>query len=101
FKLLNKNPYNYQTIKRHIYFYKKDLTLDFLNFIFCLKKEININTLKKYRLFIQRLKVPRFPISGNFLIKKGFKQGIKLGRKLDSLRSSWIKNNFKLNLNNI
>jgi poly(A) polymerase len=101
FKLLNKNPYNYQTIKRHIYFYKKGLTLDFLNFIFCLKKEININTLKKYRLFIQRLKVPRFPISGNFLIKKGFKQGIKLGRKLDSLRSSWIKNNFKLNLNNI
>ena len=101
FKLLNKNPYNYQTIKRHIYFYKKDLTLDFLNFIFCLKKEININTLKKYRLFIQRLKVPKFPISGNFLIKKGFKQGIKLGRKLDSLRSSWIKNNFKLNLNNI
>ena len=101
FKLLNKNPYNYQTIKRHMYFYKKDLTLDFLNFIFCLKKEININTLKKYRLFIQRLKVPRFPISGNFLIKKGFKQGIKLGRKLDSIRSSWIKNNFKLNLNNI
>ncbi len=101
FKLLKKKTYNYQTIKRQIYFYKKDLTLDFLNFIFCFKKEININTFKKYRLFIQKLKVPRFPISGNFLIKKGFKQGIKLGKKLDSLRNNWIKDNFKFNLNNI
>ena len=101
FKLLKKKTYNYQTIKRQIYFYKKDLTLDFLNFIFCFKKEININTFKKYKLFIQKLKVPRFPISGNFLIKKGFKQGIKLGKKLDSLRNNWIKDNFKFNLNNI
>ena len=101
FKLLKKKTYNYQTIKRQIYFYKKDLTLDFLNFIFCFKKEININTFKKYKLFIQKSKVPRFLISGNFLIKKGFKQGIKLGKKLDSLRNNWIKDNFKLNLNNI
>ncbi len=101
FKLLKKKTYNYQTIKRQIYFYKKDLTLDFLNFMFCFKKEININTFKKYKLFIQKLKVPRFPISGNFLIKKGFKQGIKLGKKLDSLRNNWIKDNFKFNLNNI
>ncbi len=101
FKLLKKKTYNYQTIKRQIYFYKKDLTLDFLNFIFCFKKEININTFKKYKLFIQKSKVPRFPISGNFLIKKGFKQGIKLGKKLDSLRNNWIKDNFKFNLNNI
>ena len=101
FKLLKKKTYNYQTIKRQIYFYKKDLTLDFLNFMFCFKKEININTFKKYKLFIQKSKVPRFPISGNFLIKKGFKQGIKLGKKLDSLRNNWIKDNFKLNLNNI
>jgi hypothetical protein len=47
------------------------------------------------------LKVPRFPISGDFLIKKGFKQGKKLGKKLEFLKDSWIKNNFKLNLRNI
>ena len=101
FKLLKNKPYNHQIIRRQLYFYKKDLTLDFLNFIFCIKKEINLKTLIKYRLFIKKLKVPRFPISGDFLIKKGFKQGKKLGKKLEFLKDSWIKNNFKLNLRNI
>jgi poly(A) polymerase len=42
--------------------------------------------------------VPKFPISGNFLIKKGFKQGKELGKKLEFLKDSWIENNFKLDL---
>ncbi len=101
FKLLKNKAYSYQTIRHQIYFYKKDLTLDFLNFIFCVNKEINLKTLIKYRLFIKKFKVPRFPISGDLLIKKGFKQGKKLGKKLEFLKNSWIKNNFKLNLRDI
>jgi len=101
FKLLKNKAYSYQTIRHQIYFYKKDLTLDFLNFIFCVNKEINLKTLIKYRLFIKKFKVPRFPISGDFLIKKGFKQGKKLGKKLEFLKKSWIKNSFKLNLRDI
>lgn len=101
FKLLKKEQYSYQIIRRQIYFYKKDLALDFLNFIFCLKKEISLKTFIKYRLFIKKFKVPKFPISGDFLIKKGFKQGKKLGKKLEFLKASWIKNNFKLNFRNI
>jgi len=101
FKLLKNKAYSYQTIRHQIYFYKKDLTLDFLNFIFCVNKEINLKTLIKYRLFIKKFKVPRFPISGDFLIKKGFKQGKKLGKKLEFLKNYWIKNNFKLNLRDI
>jgi hypothetical protein len=34
-------------------------------------------------------------------MKKGFKQGLELGKKLDLLKNYWIKNNFKLNLKNI
>ena len=45
--------------------------------------------------------MPKFPISGNFLIKKGFKQGKELGKKLKFLKDYWIENNFKLNLRNI
>jgi tRNA nucleotidyltransferase/poly(A) polymerase len=101
FKLLKNKPYNHQIMRHQLYFYKKDLTLDFLNFIFCIKKEINLKTLIKYGLFIKKLKVPKFPISGDFLIKKGFKQGKRLGKKLEFLKDSWIKNNFKLNLRNI
>ena len=98
FKLLKKEQYSYQTIRRQIYFYKKDLALDFLNFIFYSTKKISFNNLKKYQLFIKRFKIPAFPISGNFLIRRGFKQGKSLGKKLESLKNSWIENDFKFNL---
>ena len=101
FKLLKNKSYDYQTIRRQLYFYNKDLTLGFLNFIFCIKKEINLKNFIKYMLFIKKFKVPKFPISGDFLIKKGFKEGKTLGKKLEFLKDSWIKNNFKLNLRNI
>jgi tRNA nucleotidyltransferase/poly(A) polymerase len=101
FKLLKNKPYTYQAIRHQIYYYKKDLTLDFLNFIFCANKEINLKTLIKYRLFIKKFKIPKFPISGDFLKKKGFKQGKELGKKLEFLKKSWIKNNFKLDLGKI
>ena len=101
FKLLKNKSYDYQTIRRQLYFYNKDLTLGFLNFIFCIKKEINLKNFIKYMLFIKKFKVPKFPISGDFLIKKGFKEGKTLGKKLEFLKDLWIKNNFKLNLRNI
>jgi len=101
FKLLKNKSYDYQTIRRQLYFYNKDLTLGFLNFIFCIKKEINLKNFIKYILFIKKFKVPKFPISGDFLIKKGFKEGKTLGKKIEFLKDLWIKNNFKLNLRNI
>ena len=101
FKLLKNKSYDYQTIRRQLYFYNKDLTLGFLNFIFCIKKEINLKNFIKYILFIKKFKVPKFPISGDFLIKKGFKEGKTLEKKIEFLKDLWIKNNFKLNLRNI
>jgi poly(A) polymerase len=52
-------------------------------------------------LFIKEFKVPIFPISGDFLIRRGFKQGKSLGKRLNFLKKSWIENDFKLNLNKI
>jgi poly(A) polymerase len=101
FKLVKKEPYSYKTIRRQMYVHKKNLALNFLNFIFCAEKKINFKIFLRYRLFINKFKVPKFPISGDFLIKKGFKQGKQLGKKLELLEEYWIKNNFKLNLSNI
>jgi tRNA nucleotidyltransferase/poly(A) polymerase len=101
FKLLKKIPYDYKIIKQQIYFYKKELTLDFLNFFFSVTKKISYKNLKKYELFIKKFTVSVFPISGDFLIRRGFKQGKDLGKKLESLKNSWINNDFKLNLDKI
>ena len=98
FKLLRNKSYDFKIIKQQIYFYKKELAFDFLNFIFFATKKVNYKNLKKYQLFIQKFKVPIFPISGNHLIRKGFKQGKRLGKKLESLKKAWIENDFKFNL---
>jgi poly(A) polymerase len=98
FKSLRNISYDLRVIKKQLYFYKKELALDFLNFIFYSTKKISFNNLKKYQLFIKRFKIPAFPISGNFLIRRGFKQGKSLGKKLESLKNSWIENDFKFNL---
>ena len=82
FKSLKNISYNFKVIKKQIYFYKKELALDFLNFIFFATNKISYKNLKKYQLFIKEFKVPIFPISGDFLIRKGFKQGKCLGKKL-------------------
>jgi len=101
FKSLKNISYNLKVIKKQIYFYNKELALDFLNFIFFATNKISYKNLKKYQLFIKRFKVPIFPISGNFLIRRGFKQGKSLGKKLNFLKKSWVKNDFKLNLDKI
>ena len=101
FKSLRNTTYNLKVIKKQIYFYKKQSALDFLNFIFFVNNKISYKNLKKYQLFIRRFKVPIFPVSGDFFISKGFKQGKSLGKKLESLKNSWIKNNFKFNLNTL
>ena len=101
FKSLKNISYTLKVIKKQIYFYNKELALDFLNFIFFATNKISYKNLKKYQLFIKRFKVPIFPISGDFLIHRGFKQGKSLGKKLNSLKKSWIENDFKLNLDKI
>jgi poly(A) polymerase len=101
FRLLRNESYDLKTIKKQIYFCKKELTSDFLNFMFFSTKKISYSNLKKYQLFIKRFKLPIFPISGNFLIRRGLKQGKNLGKKLNSLKKSWIKNDFKLDLNKL
>ena len=39
-------------------------------------------------------KIPKFPISGDYLIKHGYETGQALGKKLKSLEEKWIANDF-------
>ena len=39
-------------------------------------------------------KIPKFPISGDYLKKHGFDEGEILGKKLELLKQEWLNNNF-------
>ena len=56
-------------------------------------KIINIEKLFDY---ISDCKIPKFPISGDYLKKYGYETGQELGKKLKSLEEQWIANDFVL-----
>ena len=43
---------------------------------------------------VQGWDVPHFPLSGEDLMKEGFKQGPELGIELEKRENAWIKNGF-------
>ena len=44
-------------------------------------------------------KIPKFPISGEFLKQYGYVPGEALGKKLKFLEEKWIQNNFIIDKN--
>jgi poly(A) polymerase len=45
---------------------------------------------------LEGIEVPRFPVTGNDLIEKGFSPGPGLGAELDRLEKKWIASKFRL-----
>ena len=51
-----------------------------------------INILQK----INSTNIPKFPITGKYLLEKGFKSGRKIGEVLKKIEQQWIENDFDL-----
>ena len=92
--LENKNFYSEQNIKKLIYLSNKDYVKDLLLFSIYINKKIEKLSIKYLINYVDRCEVPKFPISGDYLIEHGYKTGELLGKKLKSLEDKWIKNNF-------
>ncbi|RZO47957.1 MAG: hypothetical protein EVA76_04955 [Candidatus Pelagibacterales bacterium] len=54
-------------------------------------RALNIEQLIKY---VNNYKIPKFPISGDSLKEHGYVTGEELGKKLKSLETKWIENDF-------
>jgi len=67
-----------------------------LLFSVLIKQKIDIEDVKKLIQYINVYKVPKFPISGEYLKTHGYKSGPNLGKKLKLLEEQWLKNNFVL-----
>ena len=53
-------------------------------------------SIEKLINYVSVCKIPKFPISGDYLKKHGYETGRELGKKLKSLEEKWIANNFVL-----
>ena len=92
--LKSKKFYSEENIKKLIYFSNKDYARDLLLFSICTNNKIKILDIKKLIDYVDICKIPKFPISGDYLKKHGYAAGQALGKKLKSLEEKWIANDF-------
>ena len=95
FENLNtKKFYSKENIKKLIYFSNKDIVRDLLLFSTCANYKIKTFSIEKSIDYVNSCKIPKFPISGDYLKRYGSQTGRVLGKNLKSLEEKWIKNNF-------
>ena len=100
-ELRNKKFFSKENIKKCIYFSNKNNVKDLLLFSMCLSNKVKISDIEELIYFVDECKIPKFPISGDFLKKYGYESGERLGKKLKLLEEEWIKNNFVLDKKNL
>ena len=67
---------------------------DLLLFSLFINSKTEILDIEKLMDYLNTCKIPKFPISGDYLKKYGYKTGQSLGQKLKSLEEKWVENNF-------
>ena len=92
--LMNKKFYSEENMKKLIYLFNKDYVRDLMLFSIFTNSKINTLDIEKLINYINICKVPKFPISGDYLKEHGYETGQALGKKLKSLEEKWIENNF-------
>ena len=98
-ELKNKKFYSHGNIKRLIYFLNKNYTKDLLLFSVLINKKVLFSEIEELIHFVNDCETPKFPISGDYLKKYGYKPGPELGKKLKSLEQDWVNNNFIIEQN--
>ncbi len=96
YKLKNKNFFSEINIRKLIYYLGKNNVKDLLLFSKFIDKKLENSDLLNKLNFIDKYKIPKFPISGNDLKQHGYEKGLELGKKLKSLEEKWVNNNFIL-----
>lgn len=88
---------SHENIKKLIYLNNKEIVRDILLFLKCSDNKFKSLDLEQILDFVNKYKIPKFPISGETLKEYGYKSGKDLGNKLKILEKNWIDNNFIIN----
>ena len=91
----NKNFLD-RDLPKNIYIFGKDHLIN-LNLIdYASRSKFKTSDLKKIIKRILQFNLPKFPFNGNYLIKRGMKEGELLGKVLKIIEDEWVKNDFKI-----
>ena len=89
-----KKFYTEDNIKKMIYLSNKNYVSDLILFSICANTKTKTFFAETALDFLNICKIPKFPVSGDYLKQHGYKTGQALGKKLKFLEEKWIENNF-------
>ena len=95
-KLKNDKDFFEKDLLKNVYLNGKNhlINLNLINF--SINSKVKEKDFSKIFNKILKIKVPKFPIDGEYLKQKGMKEGQSLGKVLKILEKEWINNNFKI-----
>ena len=83
-------------LKKNVFFHNKEKMISLTKFYYAVIKPNNLKKIDDLIKEITNLRVPEFPLNGEYLINKGFKSGRKIGEILKKVEKVWIENDFDL-----
>ena len=83
-------------LKKNIYLFGKNHLRAANVLYFSNNKKIKIKDYLDVLKKINQLETPKFSFDGNFLIKKGMKEGALIGKTLKLIETEWLNNNFEI-----
>ncbi len=95
-KLKNEKEFFEKDLAKNAYLNGKNhlIALNLINF--SINSNVKLLNFSKILDKILKIKVPTFPIDGEFLKQKGMLEGQSLGNVLKTIEKEWLNNNFKI-----
>ena len=91
----NKDFFN-KDIEKHIYLNNKSHLIDLNILNFTLNSKYSFKNFSETLEKILKSKIHKFDIDGKYLIDRGMREGVLLGKVLKSIEEEWIENNFNI-----
>jgi len=86
-----------KNLKKNIFYNSKNKIESLFLLHKLTKKKFNYKEIDSMVNQIKNISIPKFPVTGNYLLSKGIKNGKKIGLLLKQIEKKWIDNNFSLN----
>ncbi len=91
----NKNFFK-KNLNKNIFLFGKEKIKSLFLLSNTIKKNFNPNEFIKNLTKIDDISIPKFPITGEYLLNKGLKSGKKMGEAIQEIKEKWLENNFNL-----
>ena len=90
-----------EDLKKNIYIYGKENINLLIKFIYCAELKFSAKLLGNLLDEVDKINIPSFPFSGQYLKEQGLTEGKEIGIILKKLEKEWLDRDFNLKVNEV